>query len=133
MKPFSRILFLALLVLPVSLMAQEYKDYAEAAGRDMPLYRAREAQVYSKPCNGTYLIDNKGFLSGDISIAGKVYEGILLNMDAVLHHVLVRQEGSPITLDLGREQIDWFTREGRRYINLSGTALPEGFYEIVEE
>ena len=131
-RPF----FLAVLLLSVPALAQERaQDYVRAAGTGLPLYRARVADVYGNRFNGTYLIDNEGFLPGDLCYEGKVYPGILLNLDAVLHHVLVQQEGSPIMLDVGQDRIAWFTRGGRRYVNLTGRGykLPDGFYEVVEE
>ena len=126
-----------LTLLPLSLSAQEnedYKDYAHAAGSGLPLYRARVADVYPHRYNGTYLIDNQGFLPGDLCYEGKTYSGLLLQVDAFTQHVLVRQEGSPIVLDLGRDQIDWFTRGGGKFINLPamGCDVPEGFYEEME-
>lgn len=133
---FLRPFFLVLMLLSAPLLAQERaQDYVRAAGAGLPLYRARVADVYGNRFNGTYLIDNEGFLRGDLCYEGKVYPGILLNLDAVLQHVLVRLEGSSIMLDLGRDHIAWFTRDGRLYENLParGYKLPDGFYEVVEE
>lgn len=129
---------LALLLFPLPVLAQEFPDsgdYTRAAGKDLPLYRARVADVYGNRFNGTYLIDNEGFQTGDLCYVGKVYTGLLLHIDAAAQHVLVQQEGSPVQLDLGREQIDWFSRGGRKYVNLParGYKVPEGFYEQVAE
>jgi len=133
-----RPLFFVLMLLPASLLAQEtsdYRDYAQAAGADLPLYRAPAARGYGNRFNGTYLIDNQDFLTGEVCYSGKVYSGLLLHVDAVAQHVLLRREGSPILLDLGRERVDWFCRDGRRYVNLParGVKVPEGFYEEVRK
>lgn len=125
-------------LVPGLLRAQEltdYETYARAAGPDMPLLRSRIADSYGNYYNGTYLADTLGFLPGNICFEGKIYENLLLNLDAVLQHVLLQEEGSPIILDLGRERVQSFTRGGKIYVNLpsEGYSLPEGFYELMAQ
>ena len=125
-------------LVPGLLRAQEltdYETYARAAGPDMPLLRSRVADVYGNYFNGTYLADTLGFLPGKICFEGKTYENLFLDLDAVLQHVLLQQEGSPFILDLGRERVQSFTRGAKTYVNLQslGYSLPEGFYERMAE
>ena len=132
-----RLFLLALLLLPLPVWAQDQavvQEYVKAAGAGLPLYRARVADVYGNRFNGTFLLDNEGFLDGELCYAGKVYPGVLLQLDAVAQHVLIRQEDSPIQLDLGRDRIAWFKRGGRKWVNLPscGYLVPDGFYEEVE-
>ena len=127
-----------LFLVPVLLRAQQesdYEIYARAAGLDLPLLRSRLADSYGHQFNGTYLADTLGFLPGSICFEGKSYDNLFLNLDAVLQHVLLRQEGSPVVLDLGRERVQSFTRGGKTYVNLPslGYDLPEGFYERMAE
>ena len=133
-----KILLLAtgLFVLPGLLQAQrvsDYETYARTAGEDMPLLRSRVADSYGNYFNGTYLADTLGFLPGELVFEGKTYENLHLNLDAVLQHVLLQREGSPIVLDLGRDRVQSFTRGGRTYVNLPsmGYDLPAGFYELI--
>lgn len=136
----AKILITAILVslAPVSLQAQgltDYEIYARAAGPDMPLFRSRVADVYGYNFNGTYLADTLGFLPGKLCFEGKTYENLSLDLDAVLQHVLLQQEDSPIILDLGQERVQSFTRGSKTYVNLPsmGYALPAGFYEVMAE
>lgn len=123
---------------PGFLRAQEFSDYetyARAAGEDMPLLRSRVADSYGNYFNGTYLSDTLGFLPGSLCFEGKTYENLLLDLDAVLQHVLLQQEGSPIILDLGLERVQSFTRGNKTYVNLPsrGYSVPEGFYELMAQ
>lgn len=113
----------------------DYETYARAAGPDMPLLRSRVADSYGNYFNGTYLADTLGFLPGKLCFEGKTYENLLLNLDAVLQHVLLQQEGSPIILDLGLERVQSFTRGDKTYVNLPsmGYSLPMGFYELMAQ
>lgn len=128
---------LAVLLLPsLCLWAQatlDYEAYARAAGEDLPLLRARIADNYGNRYNGTYLSDTLGFLPGRICLEGKTYENLSFNLDAVLQHVLLRQESTLLILDLGRERVQSFSRGDKTYFNLPsmGYPLPEGFYECM--
>lgn len=139
MKHTKLLLTVILLSLaPGFLRAQELSDYeiyARAAGPDMPLLRSRVADTYGYFFNGTYLADTLGFLPGKVCYEGKTYENLHLNLDAVLQHVLLQPEGSPIILDLGQESVQSFTRGRKSYVNLPsmGYKLPEGFYEIMAQ
>lgn len=105
--------------------------YQQAAGSQAPLFRARLADVYPANFNGTYLIDTKGFQPGTLCFEGKTYSGLQLNLDASLQHVLLRQESSHLTLDIGLERVHFFTRGNRTFENLcsQGIHVPQGFYE----
>lgn len=134
----SLITVILLLGMPVFLRAQEvsdYETYERAAGTDMPLLRSRVADFYGNYFNGTYLADTLGFLPGKICFEGKTYENLSLNLDAVLQHVLLQMEDSPIILDLGRERVQSFTRGSKTYVNLPslGYDLPAGFYELMAQ
>lgn len=138
MKNVHAILLVALLLsAPGLLRAQDsdYQTYAQAAGVDLPLFRARVADVYGNNFNGTYLVDTLGFLPGEVRFEGKTYQNLSFHLDAVLQHVLMQQEGSPIILDLGLERVEYFTRGSRTYVNLAslGYDVPAGFYEKVAD
>ena len=138
MKNVHAILLVALLLsAPGLLRAQDadYQTYAQAAGVDLPLFRARVADVYGNNFNGTYLVDTLGFLPGEVRFEGKTYQNLSFHLDAVLQHVLMQQEGSPIILDLGLERVEYFTRGSRTYVNLAsrGHDVPAGFYEKVAD
>ena len=113
----------------------DYEAYARAAGPDIPLFRSRVADNYGNYYNGTYLADTLGFLPGTICFEGKIYENLSFDLDAVLQHVLMQRESSPIILDLGQERVSSFTRGSKTYVNLPalGYDVPAGFYERVAE
>ena len=129
---------IGLLLVPELLQAQQVSDYevyARAAGADMPLLRARVADSYGNYFNGTYRADTLGFLPGSLCFEEKTYENLHLDLDAVLQHVLLQMEGSPIILDLGQDRVQSFTRGNKTYVNLSsrGYSVPEGFYELMAQ
>ena len=46
------------------------------------IYRGRGRSPFPYKFNGTYYLDTREFSRGDILYNGKVYQGILLNLDA---------------------------------------------------
>ena len=137
MKHKKILLTIILLLLASGLLraqpVSDYETYARAAGADMPLLRARVADSYGNYFNGTYRADTLGFLPGSLCFEEKTYENLHLDLDAVLQHVLLQMEGSPIILDLGQDRVQSFTRGNKTYVNLPsrGYSLPAGFYELM--
>ena len=134
---FTKRILLLCLFLTVSgtMRAQEELRYIEDAGIQLPLFRASIAAPYDFPHNGTYLVDTLGFVEGVLVFDGKVYPGLLLNLDSHAQHVLVRHKSTTIAMDLGRDSISEFTRGNKKYVNLeaAGYNVPAGFYEVIEE
>jgi len=126
-----------LLFIPLNAWAQgdAASSYVQQAGVNLPFLRASLAPSYSFSHNGTYLADTLGFREGTLVYEGKEYPGLLLDLNAVEQHVLIQLPHSPVSLDLGQEQIDAFSRGDISYVNLKakGYDTQTGFFELMDQ
>jgi hypothetical protein len=138
MKKTKILLLILFLLLPGhTLLRAQSEDEVffrqEAAGASI-LYRGHQAYGYSIHFNGYYWWTAPEFLTGDVFYNGKVYHGLELNVDASRQELLVRHlvgQGSKV---LSREFVDWFTLDGRRFVNLQalcGPEAPSGYWEVL--
>lgn len=130
-----------LLILSCLLLAKPLLDaqdnsvsYLENAGWQASLFRGKSPSQYLYQHNGTYYFESEAFKTGDIYYNGKVYPGILLNLDACAMEVLARysKEMSPVSLNT--EQVAWFTMGTSLFVNLrymGYSQAPEGFFEVL--
>ena len=90
---------------------------------------------YNIVYDGTYFWDSPDFVTGKVMMDGKVYDGIVLNIDAIAQEVVVYPPATSVAIILDRDQIDWVEMDGTRYVNLSKKGYPvaEGFYQVVHE
>ena len=80
-----------------------------AIAQDMStLYMGRYPLQYPFKYNGTFYQDNRIFSEGTLFYNGKVYENVLVNIDAYKQevHVFPPHSGSPVVLY--REQTSWW-------------------------
>ena len=132
------LIILATLAATVSVASAQNSvtEYQKAAGWDMPLYRGKQMTEYSYRFNGTYFWDNNGFRRASICYGGKVYDNVLMNVDAFRQALYVRYEDRIQTWELDRDLIDWAMFGNVKIVNLrkQGVAkAPEGFFEVVHE
>ena len=100
------------------------------------LYRGRGRSPFPYKFNGTYYLDTREFSRGDILYNGKVYQGILLNLDAYGMEVETKSGEKDREVILDPAQVVWFTMGGRRFVNLrylGYDSAPEGFLEIIKD
>ena len=64
------------------LFALGLASLASLAQQTSTIYRGRGQSPFPYKFNGTYYLDTREFSPGDILYNGKVYRGILLNLDA---------------------------------------------------
>ncbi len=134
MKLKRTILTLALLaacLLPVS--AQSYQERARELST---LYRGRLQNSYHYRYNGTFYMFTRSFTPETLLYNGKLYQDVLLNVDAFGMDLVSKpaQETSGVVLD--RAQVAWFTLDGRRFINpryLGYAEAPEAYLEVVRD
>lgn len=115
---------------------KEIEAYELAAGFDMPLYRGRQMPDYNYRFNGTYYWDNLGYRTGSVCYDGKMYDNVLMNLDAARQSVYVRYQGNVQTWELDRKLVDYLTLGDTRFINLRSMGIasaPEGFFEVLRE
>ncbi len=84
--------------------------------------------------NGTPYIDTLGFVPGVVIFNGVKYDDILINHDASAQEICVKSHRDQVSVSPARDQVSWFERDGRKFVNLSylgvRNALP-GFFEVV--
>ena len=100
------------------------------------IYRGRGRSPFPYKYNGTYYLDTREFSRGDILYNGKVYRGILLNLDAYGMEVETKSSEKDREVLLDRSQVVWFTMGERRFVNLrylGYDSAPEGFLEIIKD
>ena len=118
---------LLLLMLPLYGGAQEAVDTAPM------LYRGRVARKYPSDFNGTPYWDTLAFRSGTVMYNGRLYEDVLLRIDANEQRLLVREDPrvSPVIPDM--RQLSWFKTAAGLFVNLryQGVDAPEGFFQLV--
>ena len=129
----KRILYILLFVFsPVLIQAQSHEraDYAGAAGEKSLLYRGRLAPEYNFRFNGHCYAESKEFLPGSVMYNGRLYEDVLLNIDACADLLLTRYVMVSAT---ARDYVDYAIIDGRRYVNLNYRGrckdAPAGFFE----
>lgn len=113
-------------------MEELYSRYSAAADFYMPLLRCRLSTGYEYPFNGAYTWDIDGFQEGTISFEGKVYGGVLLDIDAHTQEVMLRNENLFFSMTPPRKSVRFFTRGARKWVNLHDWGYPnapEGFFE----
>ncbi|MBO6082769.1 MAG: hypothetical protein J6P46_07085, partial [Bacteroidales bacterium] len=99
---------------------------------DIPLiYRGKHAAQYMYRYNGHPYWEKTDFGQGDVMFNGVLYEDVPLNIDAVRQELVVRWNAIQVAPE--REQVSWFTVDGKRFVNLryQGIDAEEGFYEVI--
>ncbi len=139
MKTRTRILLLLLFLPGPAMLRAQSADEAffrqEAAGASI-LYRGHQAYAYNIHYNGTYWWSDSEFKTGDARYNGKLYRDLLLNIDAARQELLVRNAVGQGGKVLSREFVDWFSLDGRRFVNLAsrfGQDAPSGYWEVLSD
>ena len=112
------------------------QDYQQQAGMHSTLYRGKLPKLYPYKYNGTYYLESRQFSRGSILYNGKVYDNVLLNLDAFTQNLEVKPDAKIASVILDRSQVVWFTLNGARFVNLQYLGYPEareGFYEVVRD
>ena len=134
--PITLAAALLLAVLPAA--AQQYKekeDFQDTAAGESALYRGRQAFRYNIAHDGTYYWDSPDFVRGSITLDGRRYDGVLVNIDAFAGEVLLMPPGSRTAIVPAREHVDGASMGDRRFVNLrkKGYGVAPGFYEVLRE
>lgn len=110
----------------------DFRDFMAAAGNNSVLFCGKLATDYSGlKYNGTYFWSSPQFRGGDVCYNGKVYQNVLMNIDAVRQELLVKQaEGAPaIVADI--DFVPYFRIGSETYVNLRAIGqedAPEGYF-----
>ena len=125
----------ALLIAAAALQGEVRAQSYESEARELStLYRGRLQNSYHYRYNGTYYMFTKNFRREALMYNGKLYENVLLNVDAYSMDLISKPEEKIGGVILNRDQVAWFTLGGRWMVNLRYLGYeeaPEGFFEVV--
>ena len=134
----TKILFLLLCLLsPGCVLWAQSPDEAffrQEAAEASILYRGHQAYAYNIHYNGSPWWSGASYGTGDVRYNGKMYHGLALNVDAARQELLVRQAAGQGGKVLSRAFVEWFSLDGRRFVNLqalSGPQAPAGYWEVL--
>lgn len=119
--------------------AQQYEEFGrffKEAGNNSVLYRGRQARKYNIRANGTYYWSQTKFVEGSVILDGKLYTGVLLNIDAAGQELLVSRPIGVLATELDKNKVQTFTIGERRFDNLSVNGIadaPEGYFELLSD
>ena len=114
---------------PAVLHAQEN----ETPDSPSMLFRGRLARRYDSHFNGTPYWDTLSFRKGTVMYNGRLYNDVLVRIDASLGKLVVRQNENMAPTTPDERQVSWFTRGNELYVNLSYQGIEGGgvFYRLM--
>ena len=127
------LIILGLLLLQFPGVAQDSRG--QSGDAKPVLFRGRVSKRYlTTTFIGTPMWDTTGFRKGSVVYNGRLYQDVLVDIDAFAGEINVKpsEQFSPVTPD--REQIPWFTKEEGRFVNLKYLGVPDakdGFYQVL--
>ena len=116
--------------------ATDYERFREASGPLSIIFQGRQSTEYGFPYNGTCYWTSPQFEEGSLCYRGKVYTGLLLNINAAEQELICSLPGSTVRGVLDGTDIDWVMMGGKKYVpaeSISTATLPSGFWEVVYE
>ena len=134
MKKIFTALFLAFFLFEGPVFGQTEK-YMQEAGALSTLYRGKMPVQYPYQYNGTYFLEGKQFQKGTVFYNGKLYEGILVNLDASRQELQVRVDKDTAPVVLITEWVSCFTMGNRTFVNLryqGYSEAPAGYFLLVK-
>lgn len=112
------------------------KDYMQEAGVLSTLYRGKLPALYPYKYNGTYYWNTREFQKGSVFYNGKLYNDVLLNVDAVRQELQVRLNNTVSPVVLYETQVSSFMMGDILYVNLQYlgyTEAPKGYFQVVRD
>lgn len=111
----------------------ELKAFENAAGNGSVLFRGKQANTYNHAANGNPYWSSTTFVPAEIVFEDRLYDDVLVNIDAITDQVLVRKDGSPIAIALPAGSVSAIsTGSGHFELVPDGVeGIPEGLYEIL--
>ena len=130
----SAILFLPALPSAAQDYSERHDFIGEASNRSV-LYRGRQAIRYNFSFDGTFYWESPDFVEGTITLDGKEYDGVLVNVDAFAGEVQLMPPGARIAIVPAREHVDGASMGETKFVNMlkKGYDVAPGFYEVACE
>ncbi len=114
----------------------EDRQYMKEVGVLSTLYRGTLPTQYPYQINGTYYWESKLFRNGSVYYNGKLYEDVLINVDASRQDLQVRVDMSTAPVVLIKDWVCYFTIGPSLYLNLNYLGYPEapdGYFELIKD
>ncbi len=123
----------ALLLAAPAMRAQE--EIQRMSDTPPMLYRGMVAKSYPSNFNGTPYWDTLGFQKGSVMYNGRLYEDVLVNVDAEEQKLVVRQTMDTAPTNPDGRQVEWFTWGDAFFVNLQYLDIPaqSGFYQLLSD
>jgi len=114
---------------------ENFDSFMKEAGMNSVLFRGSAPMTYEFRYTGTYYAYSPEFQPGEITYNGKKYYDVLMNLNSHTDDLLLKFNGSVITVTVNKEFVDDFTIGKRRFINFRGGtsegAPQAGYYELM--
>ncbi len=119
-------------------VAQDYierRSFIEEASDRSILYRGRQAVRYNINFDGTPFWESPDFVEGSITLDGRLYEGVMVNVDAFAGEVQLLPPGARSPIVPAKEHVDGARMGDVKLVNLAkkGYGVAPSFYEVVYE
>ena len=114
--------------------AQTQEPFSAPADTQSVLYRGRMARRYAKTYNGTPYWDSTGTALGRVMYNGRLYEEVYVDVNACEQQLCVRPKLTYAPVNPVREELSWFTKGDRLFVNMvyqGYEEASEGFYEVL--
>ena len=111
-------------------------QYLNEVGSLSTLYRGTLPTQYPYQINGTYFWEQKNFRKGEVYYNGRLYEDVLVNIDACRQDLQVRVDEKTAPVVLIKEWVCYFTIESDLFLNLhylGYTEAPDGYFMLVRD
>lgn len=113
-----------------------YEAYKKLSGSNATIYRGKLPKRYLSAYNGNPFWSDKEYVEGEVLFNGKVYENVLLNIDAYRMDLLCRFSYQTAPIVLSKEDVKYAVIGGKLFVNLNGlgySRAPEGYYEVLKD
>ena len=134
---FRYMLWVLIALVPTASFSQLRYDYNAEAGFDSPVYRGEIADKYSFPFIGTVYAYSDEFEMGDLEFNGKMYYGLMMNLNCHRGELLVQIGATKDCIVLKNSIVGDFNIGERRYTALFGErgikGLAPGYYQVLYE
>lgn len=121
---------------PLGVKGQDILNYLSKVEGDALIYRGEIEQPYNFRYSGTYFAYAESYSEGFIYFNDKLYEGVLINLNAHTGQVSVKQTKDHLAVHLKKELVKWFVMGDHFFINLTDmerVGMASDYYEVLED
>ena len=109
-----------------------YRSFVDKVGNPSIIKTGTFPIAYHTIREGSFYIQSDEYKRGSVKYNGKMYYDLLLNINAHLDELYIRDISNPNSLVLTKDLIEYFYIDNKFYKNLK-TEQMSGFYEVIVE